>query len=153
MSGKMSEIHLRPFALKDVAEVAALEAACNPVPWSAETLTSYAGGDDRKLGVVAEAEGRIVGYIVASRAADEGEVLQLGVAPERRRQGIAAALIRDLFVRLKEKGTRSVFLEVRRGNVAAIGLYRRLGFGQAGERKGYYRDTGEDALLFAAFLK
>jgi ribosomal-protein-alanine N-acetyltransferase len=46
-----------------------------------------------------------------------------------------------------------VFLEVRRGNVAAIGLYHAFGFGQAGERKGYYRDTGEDALLFAAFLK
>jgi ribosomal-protein-alanine N-acetyltransferase len=46
-----------------------------------------------------------------------------------------------------------VFLEVRRGNVAAIGLYGSFGFGQAGERKGYYRDTGEDALLFAAFLK
>ena len=149
----MPEIRLRSFASQDVPAVAALEAVCNPVPWSAETLAAYAEGVDSKVGVVAESDGKIVAYIIASRAADEAEVLQLGVASEQRRQGVAATLLRELFKRLRAAGVRSVFLEVRRGNVAAIGLYRFLGFGQAGERKGYYRDTGEDALLFAAFLK
>jgi ribosomal-protein-alanine N-acetyltransferase len=150
----MSGFSVRSFESRDLGAVAALESACNPVPWTTGTLSAYAEGGDARLGLVAEAEeGAVIGYVLASRAADESEVLQLGVAPEHRRHGIAEALLRELFVRLRAAGARSVFLEVRRGNKAAIGLYRSLGFAQAGERKGYYADTGEDALLFAAFLK
>jgi ribosomal-protein-alanine N-acetyltransferase len=149
----MSDFRIRPFEARDVAAVAALEAVCNPKPWSAAALSAYTERHSSKLGFVAEGNVGLIGYIIASRAADEAEILQLGVAPESRRAGIAAKLLRELFVRLRASGVRSVFLEVRHGNTAAIGLYRSLGFGEAGERKGYYQETGEDALLFSAFLK
>jgi ribosomal-protein-alanine N-acetyltransferase len=148
----MSDFRIRPFEARDVAAVAALEAVCNPKPWSTAALSAYAERHSSKLGFVAEGDVGLIVYTIASRAADEAEILHLGVAPEHRRQGIAKSLLDDLFVRLCSEGVRSVFLEVRRGNTAAIGLYRFLGFGEAGERKGYYQDTGEDALLFSAFL-
>ncbi len=149
----MSPFRIRSFEPRDLEAVAALEALCNPAPWSAEALAPYSREYSRerdpasgRTGLVAEAETRVVGYVIASRAADEAEILQFGVAPEHRRQGIAGALLRELFARLEASGTRTVFLEVRRGNAAARALYAASGFVEAGERKGYYAD-GEDAVL------
>jgi ribosomal-protein-alanine N-acetyltransferase len=98
-------------------------------------------------------DGKVVGYILATAAADEGEILIVGVDPAARRQGVAAALLTDALAGLRAAGAKAVFLEVRRGNKAAVALYNRFGFGEAGVRKGYYSDTGEDALLLHVFLR
>ncbi len=148
----MSGYRLRPFEPRDVAAVAALEVACNPSPWSAEALAPYAEGGDSKSGLVAELEGSVVGYLIASRAADEAEILQLGVAPSHRRRGIARILLRELFARLKASGTGAVYLEVRAGNAAALALYASLGFVEAGVRKGYYEANAENAVLLKRAL-
>lgn len=143
---------VRAMTARDVDAVAALEAECNAQPWSREALKSYVS---TAVGVVAVAEdGRaVVGYVLASVVRDEAEILILGVASTARRQGVAAALLKEAFARLRAAGARAVFLEVRQGNKPAIGLYRGFGFGEAGVRKGYYADTGEDAVLMHVFLR
>ena len=78
---------------------------------------------------------------------EEGHLGNRAVAPEHRRGGVARALVEDLLAGARERGARSITLEVRVSNFAAQALYRAHGFRLAGLRRGYYRDTGEDALL------
>lgn len=145
---------IRPLAAGDLAAVAALEAACNPQPWSLDALRqTLKVSAPSVVGRVALQDGNIIGYLVATVAADEGEIFILGVDPVARRQGVAAALLDDALAALRGAGAKAVFLEVRRGNKAALALYNRFGFGEAGVRKGYYTDTGEDALLLHVFLR
>ena len=93
--------------------------------------------------LVAEVEGRVVGFALYRVVAGEGELLNLAVDPGVRRGGIGKALMGALMP-LAELW----HLEVREGNVAAIGLYRALGMEQVGRRERYYSD-GEAALLFS----
>jgi ribosomal-protein-alanine N-acetyltransferase len=72
--------------------------------------------------------------------------MNVAVDPARRRQGIASALLSELYVRAGDESTQFT-LEVRRSNVAAIELYQRDGFRIAGVRRRYYQDNGEDALI------
>jgi ribosomal-protein-alanine N-acetyltransferase len=71
--------------------------------------------------------------------------MNIAVAPEHRRRGVAAELIESLF---EEAGEGARFtLEVRTSNRGAIAMYERFGFRPAGHRRRYYHDTGEDALI------
>ena len=86
------------------------------------------------------------GFLLAWDAADEVHLIDLVVHPERRRRGVARRLMEELLEHAKQRRARSVLLEVRRGNVAAIALYRSQGLRAAGVRKKYYSNNGEDAL-------
>jgi len=77
----------------------------------------------------------------------EGHLGNLAVIPEARRGGIARALLEDLLAHAGPPGARRIALEVRVSNFAAQALYRAHGFRLAGLRRGYYRDTSEDALV------
>ena len=98
---------------------------------------------------VAEADGALAGYLLAWVGAGAGHVGNLAVVPEARRRGVARALLEDLLEHAGAAGAASLTLEVRVSNFAAQALYRAFGFRLAGLRRGYYRDTGEDALIMA----
>ena len=97
--------------------------------------------------LVAEADARIGGYVVALDAADEGEILNLAVAETGRRRGLGRALVQAIVDALEARGVRQVFLEVRESNAAARALYAGFGFKDVGRRKGYYRRPVEDAIV------
>ncbi len=97
--------------------------------------------------LVAEADGGVVGYVIGRVAADEGEILNVGVHPQWRRRGIARALVRALLDALGAAGARAVYLEVRESNAAARQLYAAFGFGEIGRRARYYRRPVEDAVI------
>ena len=84
---------------------------------------------------------------MAHHAADEGEILNLGVAPAHRRCGVGRALAIATLEQLSAAGVRQVFLEVRESNVAARRLYEALGFREVGRRDGYYRRPREAAVI------
>jgi ribosomal-protein-alanine N-acetyltransferase len=87
----------------------------------------------------------LAGYLVCSRYDRVWHLMNVAVAPERRRQGIASRLIERL---LAEAGGELPFtLEVRVSNRDAIAMYEKLGFRSAGVRPRYYQDNGEDALI------
>jgi ribosomal-protein-alanine N-acetyltransferase len=71
--------------------------------------------------------------------------MNVAVAPEARRLGIARALMDELLGRLPPKA--QITLEVRRSNEPALAMYETLGFRAAGVRPRYYQDNGEDALI------
>src|SRR5262245_33021207 len=96
--------------------------------------------------------GTVVGYLCLWAIADEVHVTNLAVDPAWRGEGIARFLLGTLLVRHRTAGARRAFLEVRPANVEARRLYEGLGFHEVGRRRGYYVDTGEDALLLEARL-
>ena len=89
----------------------------------------------------------VAGYIGSQSVLGESDMMNVAVAPEYRRRGIAQALILELIRRLSQQGNRSLMLEVRASNTPAITLYQKLGFAQVGRRPKYYRNPKEDALI------
>jgi ribosomal-protein-alanine N-acetyltransferase len=142
---------IRPASAADAGALAAIERACFSDPWTAAgIIETIQYGTARAF--VAEFSGQVTGYLMARISGEEGEILNLAVLPEHRRQGIARALLASGLLALLDSGVREAFLEVRESNAAAIELYREQGFRPVGLRPGYYRDPREDALVLRTAL-
>ena len=143
---------LRPLHPSDLARVAEIERHTFSDPWSAAAFRdALAQPHVRALAAVDERDA-VLGYTVGLLAADEAEVLNIAVDPPARGKGVGAGLLEGMLEELHRAGARSVFLEVRRSNEAAIRLYRRSGFEILGARPDYYRQPREDALTMGRFL-
>lgn len=143
-------IRVRPAGPADAALLAGLHGASFDEAWDAESfagMLSAPGG----LGFVAEANAVALGFAVARVAADEAEILSVGVLPAYRRSGVGRLLLARAAAAAHEAGAAAMFLEVAARNLAAQKLYEGLGFAGAGRRKAYYPD-GDDALLLKAAL-
>jgi len=90
---------------------------------------------------------QVAGYVVAIDAADEGEILNLAVAPQSRRRGLGHALVRRVLEALTGRGARAIYLEVRESNAPARRLYAAHGLREVGRRTQYYRRPVEDAIV------
>jgi ribosomal-protein-alanine N-acetyltransferase len=130
--------------------VHALERAAFSDPWGAAQLGDCLADGFEFL--VAERGGAVVGYVIAIRAADQAEILNLCVAPQARRAGVGRALVRAIVARLAALGARHAYLEVRSSNDAARRLYEREGFEPVGRRRGYYRRPVEDAIVLRSAI-
>jgi ribosomal-protein-alanine N-acetyltransferase len=95
---------------------------------------------------------RIVGYIAARVSADELHVNNIGVRAGWRRRGVGGALLSSALAAGARHGARSAVLEVRAGNLAAQAMYRGLGFETVGERKNYYKEPAENAIIMTRAL-
>jgi tRNA threonylcarbamoyl adenosine modification protein YeaZ/ribosomal-protein-alanine acetyltransferase len=143
---------LRPMVASDVPAIAEVERAVFSDPWP-ESFFLGELAQPLMYARVAEREGRLAGYSVAwlgasaRGGAGSGHLGNLAVTPDARRRGVASALLADLLAAAEQRGVTSLTLEVRVTNGAAQALYRAHGFRLAGIRRGYYRDTGEDAMV------
>jgi tRNA threonylcarbamoyl adenosine modification protein YeaZ/ribosomal-protein-alanine acetyltransferase len=145
-------LRIDPLTTADLDALLRLEARCFPTPWSRrmyEEELARPAVDAVCLGARDDAVGgRLVGAALASRIGDSWHVMNVLVDPGARRRGIASLLIEQLLDRTAAVGVDDGWtLEVRDGNVGAIELYRRHGFVSSGTRRGYYADTGEDAIV------
>ena len=138
---------LRAMNQGDVSEVAALERRAFAEPWSERAFVDELAQDNRWY-VVAEADGRVVGYGGVMIAEEEAHIMTVAVDPDAVRRKIGTRLMLALVDRAVSSGARHLTLEVRISNDAALALYRKLGFASVGLRPGYYRD--EDALVMWA---
>jgi ribosomal-protein-alanine N-acetyltransferase len=142
-------VELRRLEAGDLDTVEVIERASYPTPWS----RSMFAAELRKPSSIAigayleETKGEIVGYAIISRYVDAWHVMNIAVAPDYRRRGIATTLLERLFEVTATDSRRGYTLEVRVSNRDAIRLYERLGFEPRGVRRGYYTDTREDALI------
>jgi [ribosomal protein S18]-alanine N-acetyltransferase len=138
------ELTLRRLAYSDLPAVLAIERRSFPTPWS---LAMFVLELSKPSGIclAASAGDELFGYLVCSRYDQVWHLMNVAVAPERRRSGIARRLIAQL---REEAGEGLPFtLEVRVSNQPAISMYENLGFRSAGVRPRYYQDNGEDALI------
>ena len=78
---------------------------------------------------------------------EEAHIILLAIHPSFQRQGLGQALLWALLKSACDRQLERATLEVRDSNLAAVGLYKKFGFKEAGRRKRYYEDTGEDALV------
>ncbi len=124
-------------------------------PWSKELL-------ERELAhawstvLLAATDGprgeRIIGFVVYWLVHDEVHVLNIATAREERRRGVGRALMEQAAESGRHRGATLATLEVRRSNLAALELYRALGYRQVGVRPNYYAEEGEDAIVMVLDL-
>lgn len=138
---------LREMTEADVPAVYKIEEVSFSVPWSEDAMRQEVTVQKQAHYLVAEENGDIVGYGGFWQVLDEGHIMNIAVAPDRRRQGIAAALLKELIEIGKTLGILYWTLEVRVSNQAAIQLYEKAGFVSAGVRPGYYEKPREDAYI------
>ena len=94
----------------------------------------------------------VIGFAGIMIVADEAELLNIAVLEGYRRQGVAQKLLTELFLRAKNGGAYRMLLEVRKGNLGARQLYGQNHFGIIGERKNYYSNPTEDAIIMEKLL-
>jgi [ribosomal protein S18]-alanine N-acetyltransferase len=142
-------LELRRLGLGDLGDIERIERAAYPTPWSRSMFAGeLAKPSSISLGAFdADAGGRLVAYLIISRYVDAWHVMNVAVAPEYRRRGVATELLAELFRLTEGDPRRGYTLEVRVSNASAIALYERLGFQATGFRRGYYTDNREDALI------
>jgi [ribosomal protein S18]-alanine N-acetyltransferase len=142
-------LDLRRLTLGDLNAIEPIERDAYPTPWSRSMFAGeLSKPSSLSLGAFdPDAGDRLVGYLIISRYVDAWHVMNVAVAPEYRRRGIATALLEELFHRTEGDARRGYTLEVRVSNASAIALYERLGFHATGVRRGYYTDNREDALI------
>lgn len=129
--------------LKGVAE---LERLCFSTPWNEAMLEEELYNDTASFLVAEGPDGTVVGYAGLHVILDEGYIDNVAVRPDHRRQGIADRLL-EVFCRFGAAHLRFLTLEVRPSNTAAVALYEKHGFREAGRRRDYYDAPREDALL------
>ena len=144
-----TQISFAELSVDHLDAIEVIERQSYPTPWSRRMFE----GELRKSASVCvgafdcTGEAELLGYLVVSRYVDAWHIMNVAVAPEHRRRGIARRLLNELFVRTVDMALRSYTLEVRVSNAGAIRLYEGLGFVLRWRRRGYYTDDREDALI------
>jgi ribosomal-protein-alanine N-acetyltransferase len=144
-------IEIRRLLYPDLPQVIAIERRVFPTPWS---LAMFVLELSKQSGICLAATTipgipggrRLIGYLICSRYETVWHIMNIAVDAEHQGQGVASALLAELYERVGDEAARYT-LEVRRSNRLAIGLYEREGFRAAGLRRRYYQDNGEDALV------
>ncbi len=144
-------MRIEPLSKSQLDAAAELERRCFAHPWSRDSLQSELLNPNSVFLAACE-DDRLIGYVGMSVVVDEGYIFNVAVDEAHRRRGVGSALIRELVTYGKKHGLCFITLEVRQSNAPAIALYRQFGFIKAGERKDYYSDPKENALLMTKYF-
>lgn len=145
-------MNFQPMTEADLDAVTAAEATLHASPWTRGNFADSLGAGHALW--LATEDGRMVAYAVTTQVLDEAQLLNISVLAGGQRSGRGTRVMDFLVAQARASGTRRMFLEVRTGNLPALALYRRCGFGEIGRRKGYYPADGgrEDAIVMAKDL-
>lgn len=140
-----------------VEDIASLHARLFDPPWDAESIARLTEHPAAAAFVAQVQQPKaLAGFIIGQIAADEAEILSIGVAPEWQRRGIARHMVEGLVRAARRAEVKRLFLEVAADNSTAIRLYKGLEFAAVGRRKAYYRRLGSppvDAVVLALALE
>lgn len=139
-------IAIRKMEEKDLNQVCEIEKSIFSLPWSYYSFRDALNREDT-IYLVAENEGKIVGYLGLWNILSQGEITNVAVMEEYRKRRIGHMMLKELLSQGKSQGIESFTLEVRESNKGAIHLYESFGFTIAGTRKGFYERPKEDALI------
>ena len=142
---------LREMTVEDLPQLEILEKECFPAdPWPKEGFLGYLM-KDYALFLVVEEKRQLLGYCGMLLIQDEGDIINIAVHPQRRREGIGHFMLDGMLRISSEMGVKAIHLEVRQGNGTARRLYERMGFVQDGLRKDYYSNPKENAILMTRY--
>jgi len=145
----MSSVHkfsIAQMKLEDLDQIMAIEKVSFPTAWPRQVFEIELKSP-RSFTRVSKIGDKVIGYVVAWTVYDEGHILNIAVHPEFRRMGIGEELMTDCLDYFSKRRSKYALLEVRVSNIGAIKMYEKLGFKSIGNRRGYYNDTGEDAIV------
>lgn len=146
------DIYIEKCGLSDISQIAELEEKYIPDGWSESAFSDWMKNDNTVI-FKAIAKDDIIGFINGSWVSDEGELLNIAVDENFRKQGIAAMLLEALERCFKEKNVLKLFLEVREKNISAINLYVKHEFIKVGLRKKYYKNPDDNGILMMKKLR
>ena len=142
----------------DASLLAALHKACfdnaEGEAWSDSAMTQFIVSPSTVtlLATIGPNSAEPIGFVIARKAADEAELLTIGVLADYRKTGFGGSLLRQAMLDLKAAGARALYLEVDDTNHPALALYRRHGASVVGSRPGYY-ENGSNAAILQVDLK
>ncbi len=151
-------VAVRLAKIEDLAGVLRVERGSREAPhWDEARYREIVESDAlsvlrRVLFVVVGGE-RVVGFAVGTVVLEDAELESIAVEEAWRRSGLGSALSQAVSEWACAQGAAQMRLEVRAANIAARGLYRRLGFEECGQRRGYYADPVDDAVLMVKELR
>lgn len=134
---------LKPEYLDSLSD---LEKICFAVPWS-RNLFENDISNPMAYYVLAVLNNKVIGYCGLYKVLDEADITNIAVHPDFRGNGLAQMLLDNIFEHCKLSRISKITLEVRESNKKAINLYNKKGFRVVGERKNYYSDNCETAIL------
>lgn len=144
------EVELTPMRRRHLRSVLRIEALVYPRPWSMTLFLQEIARRKDRFYIVARAGGDVVGYGGVMTVGSEAHVTTIAVDPDYQRRKIGTKVFISLLDASIERGARAVSLEVRKSNFGAQRMYEKFGFRPVGIRKGYYIETGEDAIVMWA---
>ncbi len=140
------KLSVRKATLADKETLLRLERESFPDPWGEGAVIAHLSSNSTLTLLLKKGE-EAVGLLFGVCLLGEGELYRIAVKESERKQGGGRLLLQSFLDTLEERGAPVCFLEVRESNLAALSLYRSLGFLSVGRRKKYYKDPPEDALL------
>lgn len=143
-------VELAPMRRRHLRSVMRIEGLVYPRPWSLGLFLQEIGRRGDRVYLVARWKGEVVGYAGLMVVMPEAHITTIAVDPEYQRHRIGQKLMVGMIEAALERGASSLTLEVRRRNFGAHRMYEKFGFRPVGVRKGYYVETGEDAIVMWA---
>lgn len=144
---ELNDYLIEDMSLSHLDEVILVEKLSFKTPWSRDALEYEVKRNKCAKYRVILKDGRVIGYGGMWAMLDEAHITNIAIHPEYRGYGYGSILLEDMIDTAKRNGIKDMTLEVRVNNSSAIGLYKKYGFTEVAIRKGYYQDTGEDAII------
>jgi len=141
------EVHFKIADESHVDQMYKIEKSVFPIPWSYESFMLDVCEHEIALYVVGICNDEVISYAGLWHVLEESHITNIAVKEEFRRMGIGCKMMEILFDAARKLNVKSMTLEVRESNKAAIAMYEKSGFEIAGRRKRYYTDNYEDALI------
>ena len=144
--GKEIPVQVRWLVRRDFAQVLAIEEMCFEFPWTSEEFLQCLQ-QPNCLGMVAEHEARVVGFVVYETPKNRLLITNIAVEPEFQRHGIARQMIQKLVSKMIYQQRHKVAIAIRETNLPALLCFRALGFKAATVLKNYYEEQNEDTYV------
>ncbi len=149
---KMIEFKIKLMSERHLEEVARLGKICFSVPWSKTSLKEEINNENASFLVAVDKNEKVFGYTGFTFVLDEGYITNIAVFPQYRGNGVAKKLLEALVKFAQDKKLKFISLEVRKSNVSAVSLYKKLNFLSVGLRKNFYSYPKEDAIIMTRYL-
>ncbi len=140
------QVHIRWMIRRDMPDVQQIERASFEFSWSEEDFVRCLR-QRNCIGMVADVDDRIVGFMIYELHRSRLHLLNLAVHPAWRRRGVGAAMVRKLVGKLSQQRRTRITLEVRETNLAAQLFFRQQGFRAVNVLRNFYEDSPEDAYV------
>lgn len=141
------EIITRSMRETDLDQIMIIESQSFTTPWSKESFVLEITDNKLAKYIIAEIDGKVVGYGGIWLILDEGHITNIAVGKDYRGKGVGNKIIEALIFYCRDKEIRNMTLEVRESNIVAQNLYKKYGFLEYGIRPNYYSDDHEDAVI------